>query len=557
MSPSPSARDPRGARLGNIWPLGLYLALALALFGVPVLGHLGTRIVASDPLDASAFMWFLAWWPHALLHGLNPFVTHAMFVPEGFNLTWAAALPGPSIVLSPITLAFGPAVSWNVIQLCSPALSAWTAFLLCRHVTGRVGPSLVGGYVFGFSGYVLIHLTGGPNLALVALLPVLVLLVVRRVDGSIAPRRFLVGMTLTLTAQYLTSSEVLATATLFGAIALALAYGLMAAQRPALVATCKLLAGAYAATAILISPFLLFFFFGHQYPPGAINFTADLASFVLPPELVALTRQGTPFRGAWTESYLGLPMIALIAAFAWSRRHDKTARLVVLSLLAAAICALGRHLVVRGDLTSIPGPWLLLSQLPILRYAIPVRLAVFATLPAALIVALWLSRVPTGTRARVARWGLALLAVAFIVPDVGSSAWDTRIQDPAFFASGAYRSYLKPSDRVLTIPAWGQNERWQADTGFHFALADGYAGNPFPASYSRYPTWNTLVTGQLTSDYAAQLRRFVRAKGVTAIVVDQTVPGPWTKLFGTLGVRPVSTGGVLVYRLRGTSTTAS
>ena len=65
------------------------------MFGLPVIGHLGSRIVASDPIDSSQFMWFLAWWPHAVLHGLNPFVTHAMFVPDGFNLTWSTAMPGP------------------------------------------------------------------------------------------------------------------------------------------------------------------------------------------------------------------------------------------------------------------------------------------------------------------------------------------------------------------------------------------------------------------------------------------------------------------------------
>jgi hypothetical protein len=546
-------RRPALRRLRDLWPLGLYILMSLLCFGIPVIAHPGSRIVASDPLDSSAFMWFLAWWPHALLHGLNPFVTHAMFVPEGFNLTWAAAMPGPSLVLSPITLAFGPAVTWNVIQLAAPALSGWTAFLLCRHLTRRVGPSLAGGWVFGFSPYMLIHLTGGPNLALVALLPVLVGLVVRRVDGSIGSKRFLVAMTLALTAQYLISSEILATATLFGAIALVLAFGMLAEHRSALLGIGTLLLIAYAATAILISPFLYFFLFGHQYPPGATHFRADLGSFALPPALVAITRHRPPFVGADTEGYLGLPLIALIVAFMWQERRRRAARLAGLSLLIAAVCSLGSYLVVRGERTSIPGPWLLLTQLPVLRYAIAVRLAVFVALPAALIVAMWLSRAPVRTRVSVARWGLALLAVAFLVPDVGSSVWDTRIQDPAFFTSGSYRAYLKPSDDVLTIPAWGPNERWQADTGFRFRLAGGYAGNPFPPSYTRFATWNTLLTGQLTGGYAAQLRRFVRAKGVTAIVVDETAPGPWRKLFGTLGRRPVATGGVLVYRLRGSS----
>jgi hypothetical protein len=217
----------------------------------------------------------------------------------------------------------------------------------------------------------------------------------------------------------------------------------------------------------------------------------------------------------------------------------------VLSLVIAGLCTLGAHVVVRGHVTSIPAPWLVLEKLPILRYAIPVRLALFVVLPAAVIVALFLRRGGWW------RWALALVAVAFIVPDVGNAAWDTPIQDPPFFAHDTYRHYLAASDHVLTIPAWGPNERWQADTGFAFKLADGYAGNPFPPSYTRYPTWNTLLTGRLTSDYAAQLRRFVRDKGVTAVVVDQTVPGPWRTLFGSLGVRPISIGGVLLYRLRG------
>ena len=91
-------------------------------------------------------------------------------------------------------------------------------------------------------------------------------------------------------------------------------------------------------------------------------------------------------------------------------------------------------------MTSIPAPWLVLEKLPILRYAIPVRLALFVVLPAAVIVALFLRRGGWW------RWalGAALLAVAFIVPDVGNAAWDTPIQDPPFFAHDTYRAYLRP-----------------------------------------------------------------------------------------------------------------
>ena len=516
----------------TLWPLGLYAVLSLALFGIHIIRHLDSRIVASDPIDSSQFMWFFAWWPHALLHGLNPFVTHVMFVPDGFNLTWSTSMPGPSLLLAPITLAFGPAVTWNIIQLASPALSAWTAFLLCRHVTSRTAPSLVGGYIFGFSPYMLTHLTGGPYLALVPLLPLFVLLVLRRLEGSIGSRAFVAWTAVAMIAQFSISSEVLATATLFGAIALALAFALLPERRTALVDVVKLLIGALAVTVVVVSPYLLYFEFGHHYPPGATFFSADLTSFVIPPSLVALSHHhGAPAIGSSTESYLGVPLLLLIGWFIWQGRRSRVTWVIAGSLLIAVIFALGATLFVHGHKTGIHGPWWLLKHLPVLRYAIPVRFAVFYVLPAALMVALLLSRWSLRQPAGVAAWALAAVAVAFIVPNVGSSSFDTRIADPPFFASGAYKAYLHPSDNVLTIPAWGPNERWQANTGFRFNLSDGYAGNPFPPSFTRYPAWNMFLTGRLTPDYAAQLRRYVarqaghrrRRRPLRARPMDQAV----------------------------------
>jgi hypothetical protein len=529
-----------------VWPLGLYAVLSLLLFGLPILDDPTGDIIAADEIDSSVFMWFYGWWPHALLNGLNPFVTGYQFVPEGFNLQWSTSMPLPSLLLSPVTLTLGPSATWNVIQLASPALSGWTAFLLCRHITGRVWPSVAAGYVFGFSPYMLVHLTGGPYLALVPLVPLFVLLVLRRVQGDISPRRFTVAMTAALTAQYLISIEVLATTTVFGIVALAAAFLLYREHRVALVAMGKRLIVTYAATAVLVSPFLYYFFFGDQYPPGATYFRADLASFVLPPNALAITKSHSPddvFRGAVFEAYLGLPLIALIIAFAWQYRRRPSTWLLLVCLVVPAIAMLGEKLIVRGRLTDIPLPWAVLGDLPVLEHAIPVRFALFVALAAAVIVALWL------TAGGVARWALTVLVIASFLPNVGDASWETNINDPAFFETGEYRDHLQPADHVLTVPVWGPNERWQADTEFAFKLAAGYLSNPFPPSYARYPIWDAFLTAELPRDYAGELRRFVRDKEVTAIVVDKRHPGPWRKLFGTLGERPLDIGGVLFYRL--------
>jgi hypothetical protein len=529
-----------------VWSLGLYTLLALLFFGIPVIGHPQTTIIAQDQTDSGLFMWLYGWWPHAVLHGLNPFVTRLMLVPEGFNLQWTTSMPGPSVLLAPVTLVFAPAVTWNTIQLMAPALSAWTAFLLCRHVTGKALPSLIGGYVFGFSPYVLAHLTGGPFLALIALLPALVLLVIRRLEDSLSPRRFVVGMTATLIGQFLISTEVLATATLFGAIAIVIAYWLFPAGRRSLARMTLELGVAYLAMAVLISPFLYYFFFGRHYPPVGTFFSGDLLSFVAPPHFLELTHAhgtGAPYARSG-ENYLGIPLLVCILAFAVEERRHRSTWLLLSCLAVAAVASLGGQLSVGGRSIGVWMPWHLFADIPVLRYAIPVRFAAFVSLPAALILTMWLA-----LRGGIVRWAAVLVAVAAILPNPGNASWHTSARDPAFFADGSYRAYLRASDHVLTVPVLGANQRWQADTGFAFKLAAGYAG-VYPASYTRFPTWNTLLTGVLTPDYALQLRRFVADKGVTAIVVDKRYPGPWRRLFGTLGVHPLDLGGVLLYRLR-------
>ena len=41
--------------------------------------------------DQESFIWFIYWWPYAITHGLNPFITHYVWSPNGDNLTWATS----------------------------------------------------------------------------------------------------------------------------------------------------------------------------------------------------------------------------------------------------------------------------------------------------------------------------------------------------------------------------------------------------------------------------------------------------------------------------------
>ena len=72
--------------------LGLYLLLSFLFYGLRVLLGGEARYIGPGD-DPQIFIWAFAWWPHAILHGENPFVTHAIWAPSGVNLTWRRLCP--------------------------------------------------------------------------------------------------------------------------------------------------------------------------------------------------------------------------------------------------------------------------------------------------------------------------------------------------------------------------------------------------------------------------------------------------------------------------------
>jgi hypothetical protein len=551
---APPARvSDRGDRRAGLLALAFYGVVSFLYFGRPLYRDLGSMALATDAIDSSAFQWFLAWWPHAISHGINPFVSHAIFTPEGFNIVWATSFPGPALVLAPVTALFGPTASFNLFALSAPPLTAWGGFALCRQVTGAVWPSVLGGFLFGFSPYILSSMTGAPHLSLVALVPVFALLVLRRVAGTLERRRFIALFVLAIVGQFLIFVEVLFTTAVFGAAALILGYLLWPERRRALRRTVGEMVIAGAISLVAVSPLLYFFLQPHTSPEQADPrvYRANLLDFVIPQGHLQLKGQwiadqwgrlGIDYHGSGAN-YLGLVLVGILVAFAVEFRRRRSARLVLGFGLVAAIASLGARLGI-GDAQTIPLPWGAVVDLPLFKYALPVRFALYTSLAAALAVAMWLA-----WRPGIARWAIALVAVVMFLPQVSAPLWHSPAVDPPFFSAARYESRLYPGDNVLTVPTWGQNVRWQARDGFRWNLVGGYLGW-FPDAYTRYPAWRTTITGRLGRDPAAELRDYVRAKRVSVVVVDKSTPGPWRRLFGTLGVPAEDVGGVLVYRLR-------
>src|SRR5581483_2900 len=112
----------------DVASLAAYLGVSFVYFGVPIAAHPGRNLIGKGP-DPTVLVWDFAWWPHAILHWQNPILTRAIWAPVGQNLAWAPSVPGLALLASPITLAAGPAVAYNLFAILLPALSAWTAYL--------------------------------------------------------------------------------------------------------------------------------------------------------------------------------------------------------------------------------------------------------------------------------------------------------------------------------------------------------------------------------------------------------------------------------------------
>lgn len=525
----------------------------MVLLGLPFLGDPDHVCVCTDLYfsDPSQYMWGLEWWPHAIAEGINPIVTDRLFAPEEINLAVATTVPGAALVMAPVTALLGPFVTYNVVVLLGPALAAWFAYLLCRHVTGRALPALVGGLLFGFSTYEMGQSLDHLNLSLVFPVPAAVHVTLLAIEGRIGPRRTAVLLGALVAFQYLLSPEIAFTMTAFGALALLVAWWQMPALRARIRAAAVQAVGGLAVAAVLVSPFLYYGLL-KEVPQGANTATnrGDLLAFLVPTPLTWVGGDAWPsvsrkFDTSYTENglYVGLILLAVVAWAAVSRWRAPSTRVLVAVLAVSALGSLGSRLEVAGDET-LPLPLGLLSYMPISEEVSPVRLFLYGWLAIAVLVALWLA-----APGRRRRWAIALLAVASIAPAATEPWLHSRPSQPELFRTDQYRRHIHPDDVVLVVPhgSLGYSMLWQAQADMNFKLAGGYVPVA-PRSYEQDPLVLALISHP-REDTGRHLRSFVARHDVGVIVIENRRAGLWPAVVEATGLRARFVGGVRVYRV--------
>ncbi len=536
-----------------------YLGVSFVLYGLPVLAHFSTWFVGDGSADAQLYVWDLAWWPHALLHGLNPFHSGYVWAPSGVNMAWVTGLPGPALVAFPITRVFGGVFASNVLAVLAPAFGGWAAFLLCREVTGRFYPSLAGAYLYGFSTYEVGQMHGHMNLFLTFPVPLAVYLVVRYVRGSLPRRRFVWLLAAVLVAEFSISTEVFATMTFFAAIALGGALAFVPELRVRTRELLVLIGLAYALAAIPLAPYL--WYATRNVPPALANgiggTSIDVLSFFVPrtetllggPWLASFTRGFAP-NVSEDGAYLGpifLGLLAYVLATGW---RDRTTRLVFGFAGIAVLLSLGGILRVRGRRTILL-PWRIFEHVPVLKDALPARFTLYLWLAVAVIVARWLAeRAPKLARAGMLPWATVGFAAITLLPNVFVSHLHRTADVPPFFADGTFARYVSPGETILILHAPkddGEEMLWQGMTGFAFRMPQGYTG-PEPASFANDAVWQNMKAGGPFGVTANQLEGWLRAHDVGTVVVTNDVASRWRFLLSAVtDGHPKPVGGVQLY----------
>ena len=507
-------------------------------------------------------MWSFRWWPHALANGLDPFHPTVVWAPHGVDLAWVTSSPTLSLLLAPVTAAFGPVFTYNLAALAAPPLAAWMTFLLARRLTANFWASLVAGFLFGFSPYVISQSVTHLNLSFVCLVPLAGLLAVRCFEGSIAPWAYTLILAVVLALQFGVSTEIFATFTVMACIVFVLAALLLDDVRRRLATLAQYTLLAYFGAGLLVSPYLVHAFQSSEPParPQAYLHTLDLANILVPtkttwlqmPNSDAVTRNFTSGL-AELGGYVGLPLLLIIVLALVSQPAGRVRRglwVLVLAIVAADVLATGRDVAINGRLIGV-GVWRLVEHLPALGEAIPVRLVMYSALFMALIVAFWLAR----PGPRLWRYVLAGVAVVSFLPNPSSGLWVSHARQPRFWSTSVYRKFVRPGDVALVFPyasrdSWSM--LWQAESGFRFSMIGGHVGQTIILPECPWGgAWQSLAGGNPPGG-ASGFRLFLLSHSVNVVLVGPGV-GAWPRalLASSLpDVKPVRAAGETIYRLR-------
>lgn len=479
-----------------------------------------THTVLCQCGDPGQSVWFMAWIPYALAHLDNPFFTTRLFAGQGgVNLLSNTSYLLPSLLLSPVTVLFGPTASFNVAETLGPFVSGYAMYLACGRLSGRFTPRLAAALLYGATPVLVgSEIYGHLNLVWLFFPPLLFLLLHEILVGDrLSARRAGVLIGLLVVAQFLTGTETLLIGVLTALVGLLVAAAISPRSARHKLRRIAMAAAAAALTGGLLLAYpIVFLFAGPRRvvgTPFAITSLAgdSLGSVLLPVGSVHKTSPFLRIGGYYgvagpNFSYLGAGLLVLIAVSLplLLRRRRREAWPLLLAGTVAWLCSLGIFLLPLSPHSKQWWlPWKYLYRFPLFDEVSPQRFALAVACCAALLLCLcldsWsglvdrlLSREQKalsspsrlgGTRALVTAGIPLVLAVPAGLPLALQYSFPLTMHSggtPRYFEAARGAPPAGENVLVYPYPSSGAPEAmyWQASDGLSFPLVGGRAHVP-------------------------------------------------------------------------------
>jgi hypothetical protein len=144
----PASPAQPGRRAGQLVLLAGYLITGLAVTW-PRVTYLWGRL--PNTRDVGGYVWDFWWVAHQLTHLSSPWVTSYLAAPVGASLGYHTLMPLPGALMTPVTLAFGPSASYNLLSVLCPGVLCYLMYRAARLWLRTQFGAIAAGAFFGIS----------------------------------------------------------------------------------------------------------------------------------------------------------------------------------------------------------------------------------------------------------------------------------------------------------------------------------------------------------------------------------------------------------------------
>ncbi len=445
-----------------------------------------TSSIVTQSGDPGLLIWMIAWFPHAIEHGLNPFYSNYIYSSTGINLMDNISVFTLGALFSPITILFGPIVSYNLAVIMAPIASGLSmVFFLTKLSKNRLA-CFLGGLIFAYSPIATAELKFGHfQTAFSAFIP---LISAQCYDIVITNSQKWIKNGLSLAAlialEFFISLEALSVFILLSIIFIAPNLKRLLSS-PVIIKT--FLLSLLVDTVILIYP-SWFFFFGKSHFNGSIwnhigRLSATLKSLLVPHGQDNIIN----YIARANVEYIGVVLITFIAIFSIKFFKHSTFRYITIFTITAILLTLGSHLTI--STFSIPFLYKLIGQIPGLQDIMPIRIATATYFGIGTFIALVVNKYYTAflnaknmrTSIYERRFKNYLLVSIFALISVLSvliyNPWPNQVSSISI-PRLLHEPYTPLNSTIVEYPpATGSNSKsmiYQSELGFKYRLFDGY-----------------------------------------------------------------------------------